>query len=208
MIDDCLAVIMAGGDSRRMGRDKASLVLGEHTLLQQIADVMQALFPRVVVSLRQPRADIALPQVCDTYTDCGPLAGLYAGLQYAENAGLPWIFAVATDMPFVQPQLIEFLAAQRSNGNNSQAVVPMHDGHPQPLAAFYAVACRPAIGTLLDGTGRRSLRAALEQIDVRYVDETALRATDTNLRSFLDLDTPQDVAAAAHHLRQTSSKKG
>lgn len=208
MIGDCLAVIMAGGDSRRMGRDKASLMLGEHTLLQQVADVMRGLFPRVAVSVRQPRADIALPQVCDTYTDCGPLAGLYAGLQYAEDAGLSWIFAVATDMPFVQPQLIEFLAAQRTSETNNQAVVPMHDGHPQPLAAFYSVSALPAIRALLEGTGRRSLRAALEQINVRYVDETALRGADASLRSFFDLDTPQDVATAAHHLLQDKSKKG
>jgi molybdopterin-guanine dinucleotide biosynthesis protein A len=121
---------------------------------------------------------------------------------------LPWIFAVATDMPFVRPQLIEFLAAQRISGSNDQAVVPMHDGHPQPLAAFYSVACRPAIGALLEGAGRRSLRAALEQINVRYVDEMALRGADASLRSFFDLDTPQDVATAAHHLLQDNAKKG
>ena len=55
MIDDCLAVIMAGGDSQRMGRDKASLVLGEQTLLQRVVEVMQTVFPRVVVSVRAPR---------------------------------------------------------------------------------------------------------------------------------------------------------
>lgn len=205
MIDDCLAVIMAGGDSRRMGQDKASLVLGEQTLLQQVAEVMQTVFPQIVVSVREPRADIALPQVCDAYTDSGPLAGLCAALEYAENAGLAWIFAVATDMPFVQPALIEFLAARRED---SQAVVPMHDGHPQPLAAFYSVSALPAIRVLLEGAGRRSLRAALERIDVRYVDETALRATDSGMCSFFDLDTPQDLAAAAHHLPKNSPKKG
>ena len=80
MIDDCLAVIMAGGDSQRMGRDKASLVLGEQTLMQRVAEIMQVVFPQVVVSVRTPRADIALPQVCDVFSDLGPLAGLCAGL--------------------------------------------------------------------------------------------------------------------------------
>ena len=110
MIDDCLAVIMAGGDSQRMGRDKASLVLGEQTLMQRVAEIMQVVFPQVVVSVRTPRADIALPQVCDVFSDLGPLAGLCAGLDYASQDGVPWIFAVATDMPFLRPALIEQLA--------------------------------------------------------------------------------------------------
>ena len=56
MIDDCLAVIMAGGDSQRMGRDKASLVLGEQTLMQRVAEIMQVVFPQVVVSVRSTLA--------------------------------------------------------------------------------------------------------------------------------------------------------
>ena len=205
MIENCLAVIMAGGDSRRMGQDKASLVLGKQTLLQQVAEVMQTVFTQTVVSVREPRADIALPQVCDAHTDSGPLAGLCAALEYAENAGVPWIFAVATDMPFVQGTLIESLATRRGD---RQAVVPMYDGHPQPLAAFYSVSALPSIRALLEGRGRRSLRAALERIDVCYVDETALRVTDTGLRSFFDLDTPQDLASAAHHLLKNRPTKG
>ena len=137
MIDECLAVIMAGGDSQRMGRDKASLVLGEQTLLQYVADVMRAVFPQVVVSVRTPRADVALPQVCDAFSDVGPLAGLCAGLEHAAQSGQPWIFAVATDMPFVRPALIEQLANYRTGVD---AVVPLVDGHPQPLCGLLGVA--------------------------------------------------------------------
>ena len=54
---------------------------------------MQTVFPQVVVSVRTPRADIALPQVCDVFSDLGPLAGLCAGLDYASQDGVPWIFA-------------------------------------------------------------------------------------------------------------------
>ena len=193
MIDDCLAVIMAGGDSRRMGRDKASLVLGEQTLLQRVADAMRAVFPQVVVSVRTPRAEIALPQVRDAHADAGPLAGLCAGLERAAQNGLPWVFAVATDMPFVRPALIEYLASRRAGFD---AVVPLVDGHPQPLAAFYSVNALPAARALAAGDGKRSLRAALERMHVAYVHEADLIAADHGLQSFVDLDTPVDLAKA------------
>ena len=193
MIDDCLAVIMAGGDSQRMGRDKASLVLGEQTLMQRVAEIMQVVFPQVVVSVRTPRADIALPQVCDVFSDLGPLAGLCAGLDYASQDGVPWIFAVATDMPFLRPALIEQLANYRSGVD---AVVPLVDGHPQPLAAFYSINAMPAVCALAAGDGKRSLRAALERLQVAYVHAADLITADPGLDSFVDLDTPEDLAKA------------
>lgn len=190
MIADCTAIVMAGGESQRMGRDKATLQLGEQTLLQHVLDIIQPLFALVLISVRQPRPDIDLPQICDAYVNAGPLAGLCAGLQQATT---PWIFAVATDMPFIRPALIEHLAGKRAG---YQAVVPVVHGHPQPLAAFYSVSCLPPIEALLASEGKRSLRAALEQLNVCYVDESALRVADPGLRSFFDLDTPQDLAAA------------
>ena len=192
IIADCTAIILAGGESQRMGCYKAMLTLGEYSLLQRVVAIVQPLFPQVLVSVRQYRPDIELPQICDTQPNAGPLAGLCAAL---EQSTTPWIFAVATDMPFVQAALIEYLARQRS-GQDYQAVVPVVAGHPQPLAAFYAVSALAAIQDLLAGDGKRSLRAALERLNVCYVDESELRAADPGLRSFFDLDTPDDVAAA------------
>ena len=194
MIEGCTAVIMAGGDSRRMGDDKATLLLGEQTLLQRVADVVTPLFAQVLVSVRRPRPEIDLPQVCDVHADAGPLAGLYAALDRATTPQAPWIFAVATDMPFVRPALIELLAARRAGYD---AVVPVVHGHPQPLAAFYAASALAPISALLETPGgRRSLRAALSQLNVCYVGQSELIAADPQLRSFFDLDTPQDLAAA------------
>jgi len=190
MIADCTAIILAGGESQRMGRDKATLALGEHSLLQRVVAIVQPLFPQVLVSVRQPRPDIELPQICDTQPNAGPLAGLCAAL---EKSTTPWIFAVATDMPFVQAALIEHLALRRAD---FQAVVPVVAGHPQPLAAFYTVGALAVIQDLLAGNGKRSLRAALERLNVCYVDESELRAADPGLRSFFDLDTPEDLAQA------------
>jgi len=229
MITDCTAIVMAGGDSQRMGSDKASLLLDGQTLLQSVIATMQQLFPQVIVSVRQPRAGIDLPQVCDEQPDGGPLAGLVASLGQITT---PWAFMVACDMPFVVPEVVELLAGYRikppsvppcqGGGDRSspappltrggweglgrlggvsyQAVVPVVHGHPQPLAAFYAASCLAPMRASL-AAQQKGLRGVLKQLDVRYVDEAKMLEADPLLRSFFDLDTPQDFAAALSGVR-------
>ena len=224
MIADCTAIVMAGGDSSRMGTDKANVTLGEKTLLQTVTATMQQLFPQVIVSVRQPRTGIDLPQVCDELPNGGPLAGLVASLGQITT---PWAFMVACDMPFVVPEVVELLAGYRFKppthpstplsgreqvgGESSspdkgrpggvmyQAVVPVVHGHPQPLAAFYATSCLAPLRASL-AAQQKGLRGALKQLDVRYVDEAEMLEADPLLRSFFDLDTPQDVAQAMNQL--------
>jgi molybdopterin-guanine dinucleotide biosynthesis protein A len=190
MIADCTGLVLAGGDSRRMGRDKTRLEIDGQTLLQRAVDVLQGVFPQVLVSVRQRRDDVAVPQVLDGLPDAGPLAGLCAGLA---QAGTPWVFAVAADMPFLDPQVIRLLAGRRGS---FQAVVPVIQGFPQPLAAYYAVTALPIIRAAMESPGKHSLRGVLERLDVCLVHEDDLRAADPGLRGFIDLDTPEDLAAA------------
>lgn len=190
MIEDCTAIILAGGEAKRMGRDKANLLLGERTLLRHVIAAMQQVFPFIVVSVRQPRPEIDLPQVCDDPSAAGPLAGVIAALSQVKT---PWAFVVACDMPFVQPSVIALLSRYRGP---YQAVVPVAQGHPQPLAAFYASSALSPIRAHLASGGKNSLRAVLERLQVRYVDEAELLTADPALRSFFDLDTPQDWARA------------
>jgi molybdopterin-guanine dinucleotide biosynthesis protein A len=245
MIEDCTAIVMAGGDSSRMGTDKASILLDGQTLLQSVTATMRQIFPQVIVSVRQPRADVDLPQVCDDVADGGPLAGLAASLGQITT---PWAFMVACDMPFVVPEVVELLAryrfkppthpspplsgreqgggdcsspdkttshSTRSSKNDDQvagydkgrpggvlyqAVVPVVHGHPQPLAAFYAASCLAPLRASL-AAQQKGLRSVLQQLDVRYVDEEEMLAADPHLRSFFDLDTPQDVEAAKNGVR-------
>lgn len=189
MIADCTAIILAGGDSRRMGSDKANLLLGGQTLLQRVIATMHGIFPYVIVSVRQLRPEIDLPQVCDECSNAGPLAGLASGLGHITT---PWAFVVACDMPFVEPAMIGLLAKRRST---YQAVVPVVQGHPQPLAAFYAGSCLDAMRESLSKHDK-SLRGVLQMLDVCYVDQAGLLEADPRLRSFFDLDTPQDVENA------------
>lgn len=185
-ISNCTAIILAGGESSRMGRDKAALPLNGKPLLQTVIDAVQPLFAHTLVSVREPRAGVALQQVCDAQPGAGPLAGLVSTL---ERIATPWAFVVACDMPFIAPPVIEQLAALRGT---HQAVVPLVDGHAQPLLAFYTTSCLPLLRERLAG-GDRSLTGALKMLDLRYVEADELLPSDPQLRSFFDLDTPQDA---------------
>lgn len=189
MITDCTAVILAGGDSRRMGQDKAALVLYGKTLLESIATTMQKVFPDVIISVRELRDGIGWHQVCDDSSQTGPLAGLIAGLAQSKT---PWVFAVACDMPFVTQAIVMRLASCR---HEYQAVVPVVGGYPQPLAAFYAKSAVDSMRASLVADDK-SLRGMLLKLDVRYVNEAELRDADPHLRCFYDLDTPRDFQAA------------
>lgn len=200
MIEDCTAVILAGGESKRMGRDKANLMLDGQTLLQHVIATMQQVFPQVIISVREARPEIALPQVCDAPDVHGPLAGVIAALAQIKT---PWAFIVACDMPFVRPALIETLGGYRAG---HQAVVPVVQGHAQSLAAFYARGVTDVMRAHLAHGGKNSLRATFELLHTRYVDETELLEADPALRSFFDLDTPQELTLAmqAHALLKSS----
>jgi molybdenum cofactor guanylyltransferase len=190
MIEDCTALILAGGESQRMGQDKACLLFSGMTLLEKIASVLQPLFANIIVSTKDSRPTCGLPQILDHPAHKGPLAGLLAGLEHASTS---WVFAVGCDMPFIVPGLIEYLAGLREG---CDAIVPVVSNHPQPMAAFYSRRSLDTLHDLMSDGASHSMREFLDRISVRYVNEEELKEYDPMLTTFFDLDTPQDIALA------------
>ena len=190
MIEDCTALILAGGESQRMGQDKACLLFSGMTLLEKISSVLQPMFASILVSTKEPRPTCALPQVLDHPGHKGPLAGLTAGLEQSRTS---WVFAIGCDMPFIVPALIEYLSSLREG---CDAVVPIVSNHPQPMAAFYSGRGLETLHELMSDGASHSMREFLDRISVRYVNEEELKEHDPMLRTFFDLDTPQDIALA------------
>lgn len=188
---DATALILAGGLSRRMGHDKATLVFRNKPLLEEAIALAQSVFAEVILSVREPRVDFKVTQVVDSVADGGPLYGLLEGLKVSTK---PWVFAVAVDMPFMDPAVIRYLFAHRTG---VEAVVPLVGEHVQPLGAFYSASLVTKIRELLDSNSpRHSLMALIERAQVRFVPETDLRSVDAQLRSYIDLDTPEDFRYA------------
>jgi molybdenum cofactor guanylyltransferase len=187
MAGGCTLLILAGGASRRMGRDKVALPVGETTL---IGHLLQRVIP-VVDEAIVAGGSVTAPGtrlVADSYPGAGPLAGMHAGFMAARH---PWVWVIACDLPDVEPALLELLA---SMSDGVDAVVPIVGGEMQGLCALYRRDLAPRIEALLQ-TNVHSVRALLNAIGVRYLDEGELRRVDPELRSFRNLNTPADYEA-------------
>ena len=185
-VSDCTAVILAGGESRRMGSDKAGTLLHGKTLLQHVLEQIQPLFSDIVVSVREFRDDVVSPQIIDSSHDRGPMVGIQAVL---EQVSTPWVFVIGCDMPFVSAPLIRLLEAKRESHD---AVVTHVFDRPQPLFGFYAKSCLPMMGERI-AQGQRSMIRLLDALNSCMVAELQVREVDPQLRSLMSLDTIEDV---------------
>ncbi len=171
---DILGVVLAGGASRRMGRDKAVLPWTGTTLAHRAAAVLAEACGEVVVAGPTDLARDGVETVADVFAGRGPLAGLHAGL---ERAGGRAIFALACDMPFVGVELVQHLAAAADAGianagtggagnDEGRAVgawVAAGDRGIQPLCGVYAPAGRAVAEDRLRA-GKLSVLGFLEAI--------------------------------------------
>ncbi|MCD8145548.1 MAG: molybdenum cofactor guanylyltransferase [Oscillospiraceae bacterium] len=193
MKEQTLVLILAGGQSRRMGTDKAALPFGDETMLASLVRRFQGLCP-VAVSLRTAgQFDTAgAGEIVDRYPGQGPLAGLQAAFAQTEAER---IFLTGTDLPFLSVELASALldAAENSQGGDAW-VIQRSDGKMEPLCGVYSRRCaKPAEECLREG--RRSFRSLFQRVDVRYIPESALPGFD--LEHQLDnLNTPEDYQRA------------
>lgn len=186
------AALLAGGASRRMGRDKASLPWGEDPLGIFVARRLETWFEETIVSADRPGVFAGMPWriVPDIVPGGGPLSGLQGSLDAAAH---PWVFLSACDMPFLRPELLRGLWALREGAD---AVVPLVRDLPEPLCAFYGKSCLGAVGEAL-ARGRRKMDSFFDAVRVRLVPEETWRPFDPEGRSFENMNTPEEYGCAA-----------
>lgn len=185
--------IIAGGQSRRMGRDKAFVDLGGKALIEHVieggADLGQA---ETILITNKPAqyAHLGLPMHRDILPNRGSLGGIYTALVQAQS---PDVLALACDMPFVNADLLRYLVDQIHD--NIDIVVPRVDGYPQGLHAIYKKTCITPIAEQLEADRLKIIRF-YDQMRVRYLDETDYAAFDPQGRSFVNLNRPEELAEA------------
>jgi molybdenum cofactor guanylyltransferase len=200
LISDVTGVLLAGGKSRRMGQDKRFLSVGEATLYARSLAVLRAVFERVVVVVAQDSPLVASdgPVLRDLIPHCGSLGGLYTGLKQAETQ---WVFAVACDMPFLDPDTIRHFIGLKSEGDVIMA--KLQNGF-HPMHALYHRNCLPIMESLIHAQDLKIHRLADHPaLRVRVVMPEELRQLDPQGRSFYNVNTPADLAAARSLFDQT-----
>ncbi len=183
-----LTVILAGGASRRMGRDKALLPYQGTTLLQAQIDKYSVIGPVAVSVDRAGRFPFTgAAELPDLFPGQGPLNGLIAGFQNTEEES---VFLTAVDLPHGDPALALRLEALRRG--NDVCIIEGGAKGPEPLFAVYGRSCLPAAKTCMEN-GERSIRAMLRLLSVRAVTQEELPEFD--LRHILkNVNTPEDYA--------------
>ena len=201
MNETTLSVILnAGGQSRRMGRNKALLPVppdGLH-LVQHMAQRLQPLADDHLVVVANDPAIHAAVQIArptrhlqDAWPDAGAIGGIATGLAQVEG----WAAVVAVDLPLVRPALFRHLLALAQepapDGQPWDVVVPVVADRDQTLHALYHRRCLPAIHAQI-GQKRMRVNYFYDQVRVRRVDGEELRHLDPDLRSFLNANTPEE----------------
>ena len=186
-------VILAGGESRRMGQNKAMMRLGDRTLIARTLKRLRTVTDETIVVSNSPNlyAELGVRVYEDLVPNAGALGGVYTGLRYAANNA---VLCVACDMPLLQPKLMAHLISVLGEFD---AVVPytreMSNGNPklQTLCAVYSRRCRRAIRQMLD-EGELRLHALCDRVTVRMVEPSEWQEFDSKGRSFININTRED----------------
>jgi molybdopterin-guanine dinucleotide biosynthesis protein A len=184
-------IILAGGENRRMGTDKAFLEIAGKPLIEHILRVFLERFEHTIIVTRNPERFRGLHAavVTDALEISGPLTGIYTGLLHART---DHVFVTACDMPYLNPRLIAYMEEQ---AGDFDAVVPLAGGLPEPLHAIYHRRILPVIRDRLRSDERR-VAQVLENIRVRYLSQEEIILYDPQMRSFRNLNTPEEYKEA------------
>ena len=186
-------VILAGGESRRMGRNKALMRLVDETLISRALKRLQSVTDEIIVISNSVDLynDLGVRVYEDLVPKSGALGGVYTGLTHAVNNT---VVCVACDMPLLQPKLMTYLLSVLGEHD---AVVPytreLEDSNPklQTLCAVYTRRCNHTIRQMLEG-GELRLHALCDRIKVRRVPPGEWREIDPEGLSFINVNTRED----------------
>jgi molybdopterin-guanine dinucleotide biosynthesis protein A len=178
-------VILAGGSSSRMGRNKALLEVDGEAIISRVYHTLAKVFHEVIVVTNSPEEYDFLPcrKVADTYPGVGSIAGLEAGLSASRTER---IFVSACDMPFTSPELIRLLCMKTGE---CDAVVPLNaQGLREPLHAVYSRGILPAFQDAIS-KGDKSILHLLDRIRTTLVPQNEFSAITGALESFRNVNT-------------------
>ncbi len=186
---DVSAFILAGGKSRRMGRDKAFVELNGRTLLSRQLDLARSVCANARIVADTAKFSQFAPVIEDVFPGCGPLAGIHAALRSSQTE-LNLILAV--DIPFLSAKFLEFMIAKSRASRATVTIARTSDGW-QPLCAVY----RPEFADLAEEAlkaGRYRIDALFKPEITETVDEGELRDEGFSTDLFGNLNTPEDLS--------------
>lgn len=190
---DVAGVILAGGESSRMGRNKALLEVNGERMIETAYRRMAELFDEVLLVTNTPESYDFIPcrKLADIYPGMGPLGGIHAALS---TCVVGRAFVTACDMPGLNSRLIRELCSIQEGGD---VVIPETPGGLEPLHAVYAKSCLPKMEAMLRA-GERRILSFFDLAQVRLVPRGKIATLDPDYASFRNVNTPEDYQRVAH----------
>lgn len=188
MINNISGIILAGGKSSRMGKDKSFILLGGKPLIEIIIAKFTALFKKVIIITNNPGAyrKYGLETREDVIKERGPLGGIHTALLFSKNV---YNAVVACDMPLVNTNFVEYMAGLKKGYD---CVIPQWQGRLEPLCGIYSKTCAPTIGAQLKDSPLK-VREIFKRVKTRFVPEAKIRLFDPQGESFLNINTKKDL---------------
>jgi molybdopterin-guanine dinucleotide biosynthesis protein A len=184
--------ILAGGESSRMGRDKARLEIGGVPLILRTARLVESVAGRpAVVGKPDAYRALGLRAIADDWPGAGPLGGIATALRTATT---PWSLIVATDLPYLTREWLEYLVG-RGLASSAEAVVPMNARGSEPLCAMYHQSAAAAIRAALE-RGAWKVTDVLRDIRVETIAPAEWKGFDSEGLLFKNMNSPEDYEEA------------
>ena len=187
-------VVQAGGESLRMGTNKALLPFLGVPLIERVVERVRHLAAEVLITTNQPAGFeyLHLPLVPDPIPGQGALVGLHTALRAASQ---PYVAVVACDMPFVNSHLISY-QLDRLVGEQVDLVIPLTEQGYEPFHAVYRrETCLSAVDAALQ-CGKKRMISWFDQVWVRELGQANLQRFDPLGRAFLNINTPEEFQIA------------
>ena len=189
----CTGVILSGGLSTRFdGAHKAFMRVGGKRIIDRLYEVFSDLFDEIILVTNHPEQflNLDLTIVTDIFDLRSSLTGIHAGLFYMKN---PYAFFSACDTPFLKKELVEILVEHIEQ--KIDIIMPETAAGVEPLCAIYSKRClKPAEDHLK--ANKLKIQWAFRSNRIKNIPENQLRSVDPELRSFFNINTPEDLAHA------------
>jgi len=157
-------IVLAGGKSSRMGKEKGLCTMNKKPLIEYAVEVLLEVCDEVIISANGNSYDyLGLPVVKDEVTGVGPIGGISSAIHFSSTEDN---FVLSCDMPFITAKLVRYIISHKLE---HQAVVPVNNGFPEPLCAYYGKDAASLFDKSIEN-GIYKLQRVFENMDVRFIN--------------------------------------
>lgn len=185
-----IALILAGGENSRYPGPKGLIEVHGSTIVQSQVDIFRQLGLQPLISTNTPEHYfyLGLPMIGDIIERAGPLSGIVSAFEYT---GATEIFVTACDMPFIKPEMIQYIIGHRGG----PATVALYRSRPEPLLAVYTKEAARTMRKMIS-LGRTSVRDLTQTLGASLISEDEINKIDPAGESFVNINTPEEYRRA------------